>query len=262
MDTAWALVGPAARLAQAEAAVHDAEARLSRFRPGSVLARLNVDRAARDPLLAEAVRRALTLRSLTGGAFDPAIGAAVIAAGYDRSFGALPPVVQPGAGGEERPTVEVDGDRVALHGPGVLDLGGIGKGLAVDRAAAVLGPDFLVDGGGDVRCGGRPRVVGVPGGRAVRLVDGAVATSSTRKRRWRTPDGAAHHVIDPRTSAPSAGPTDAVVVAPDAATADALATALLADVTASMPALAAVGAEALVRQGGWWMTPGMEGWLR
>jgi thiamine biosynthesis lipoprotein len=33
--------------------------------------------------------------------------------------------------------------------------------------------------------------------------DCAVATSSTTRRRWITPSGIAHHVIDPRTGAPS-----------------------------------------------------------
>ena len=50
----------------------------------------------------------------------------------------------------------------------------------------------------------------------------------------------------------------ATVIAPDAVTADALATALLADPAATLTRLGAFAAHALVRahDGGWWMSPG------
>ena len=64
---------------------------------------------------------------------------ALVAAGYDRSFEQIE------ADGPERPTgaacggaVEIEGGTIRL-GPGVrLDLGGIAKGYAVDRACDVL----------------------------------------------------------------------------------------------------------------------------
>jgi thiamine biosynthesis lipoprotein len=262
MNTSWAVVGHARSAAEAEAVVRDVEARLSRFRHDSALSVLNRDREARDPLLAEVLRRALALRDATGGAFDPAVGAAVIAAGYDRSFEQLPHLVRAGAGASDRPTIHLDGSRVTLDGVGLVDLGGIAKGFAVDRAAEGLGDTFLVDGGGDIRCGGRVWLVGVPGDRVVALQDAAVATSSALERRWRTEHGRAHHIVTPSTGAPAVGVSQAVAVAADAATADALATALVADAAAVLPGLPRLGAEALVSDAAWWMTPGMERHLR
>jgi thiamine biosynthesis lipoprotein ApbE len=54
------------------------------------------------------------------------------------------------------------------------------------------------------------------------------------------------------------------VVASDAATADALATAVIAGRAGGLAALAPAGAEALAREAGgrWVMTPGFERWLR
>ncbi len=169
--------------------------------------------------------------------------------------------------------VEVLGDVVTLEGVGALDLGGIAKGWTIDRVADAIEVaghrDYVIDGGGDIRVGGcggdgSPWAIGVGDGLVVHLSDEAVATSSTAKRRWVTPSGEAHHVIDPRTGLPSVtGVTNAVVVASDATTADALATAVVADPARGLRAVTALGGGALIEQdGAWLVTPGMERWLR
>lgn len=266
MGTVWWIRCDApALLAQAEALVHDAEARLSRFRPTSALAALNRDGHSVDPLLADVVRAALRFHSLTGGAFDPTLGARLAALGYDRTFTAIrrPPPLPPERG-DLRPRVAVDGDRVDLEGPGALDLGGVAKGFTVDRVVAHLlaggAREVLIDGGGDLRGAGGSWPIGAGDGLVVESGLGAVATSSTRRRRWRDAGGTAlHHILDPRTGRPAAAAIDtATVVAPDATTADALATALLVDPDAVMPLLPSLGAHALVSDlhGTWWTTPG------
>jgi len=259
MNTDWCILAddPAA-MREAERRVRDVEARLSRFLPGSALSRLNQQRRAEDPLLAAVLREALRLRDLTGGAFDPTLGAAVLAAGYDRSFELLDRPQRGRPDANPRPRVHLDGDHVELEGDGLIDLGGIAKGYAVDLAAAGLRAPYLVDGGGDIRVGGPGWPIGVAEDRAVIAEDQAVATSSTLARRWVTADGErGHHIITPRSGLPSSAAEEAVVVAPDAATADALATALIADPVATLPALSRLGAEAMLRAAGWWMTPGM-----
>lgn len=254
-----------------EALVGDIEARLSRFRECSALSTLNRDRTATDSLLAAVVRSALEWRDATEAVFDPGVGAALVAAGYDRSFEA----VQSGVVGypdTARPSVTVAGDRVTLDGEGALDLGGIGKGWAVDAVADYLeahGVDrYLVDGGGDLRAGNTPSVpwpVGVGDGLVAWLGPGAVATSSIAKRQWVTASGAiAHHVIDTSTGAPAfRGVRSAVVAHRHATTADVLATTLVAGGTGSLDVVRAHGAEALIEgdDGAWWMTPGMGAWL-
>jgi thiamine biosynthesis lipoprotein len=132
--------------------------------------------------------------------------------------------------------VLVRGRRIEL-GRGVrLDLGGIGKGYAVDRALGLLaaaGP-CLVSAGGDLAVSGTPAGgvwpvgVAVPDGRVtVGLESGAVATSGRDRRRWRRGGEERHHLVDPRTGRPAEGDLLRVtVLAPTAVEAEVLAKAL------------------------------------
>lgn len=244
--------GVPAAIAAARAEIERLERMLSRFRHDSRLSRLNrMRRASVGRETAVLVARALALRDLTGGRFDPAVGAAVRAAGYDRTFEALLPDGPgadpvPGGGGID---VDVARGVVALGEGVLLDLGGIAKGYAADRAAAILaeaGP-ALANMGGDVAVAGPARAGGWPVGLetaggtvSIALPGGGLATSGVDRRRWRRGGGEAHHVIDPRTGAPAA--TDlvrATAIAGSAADAEAIATALLVAGRAAAPRLAA-----------------------
>jgi thiamine biosynthesis lipoprotein len=195
-----------AALDAAEREVRRLERLCSRFDPGSALTELNRTGSLVSAELAALVRTALAAREQTGGLFDPTVHDAVRAAGYDRSFEAVPPD-GPGrraaipCGGE----VTVDRDRVVLA-PGVrLDLGGIAKGYAVDRACALLAPagPCLVNAGGDLAVHGASWPVGLEGGPTLALAEGAVATSGRDRRRWRRSGEERHHLIDPRTGRPA-----------------------------------------------------------
>jgi len=276
MNTDWWISAPDAgrsALDDAERLVRESEARFSRFQPGSLVSRLNLARRIEDGELAALVRRALEIGQATGGAFDIRVGAAVASAGYDRSFEQLPPVA---GGGQIAPPVQmlsvsVEGDVVTLEGSGAVDLGGIAKGWTIDRVAEAFDAAgierYLIDGGGDIRARGTAPdgqlwVVGIGEGLAIRLTSGAVCTSSTLRRRWATPTGTAHHIIDPTRSLPAVDVvTNAVVIAADTATADAMATAVIASPWV-LPAATLTGVEVLLERGGAWeMTAGMEGWL-
>lgn len=249
------------------------EHRFSRFRGASALSRLNTERRLHEPVVAAVVRRALRYRRWTRGAFDPAVGSAVIAAGYDRTFEAI----RPGSSVAPLPPGHLDiaarGAQLTLTGSGVVDLGGIVKGWTVDEVARLLeaagAERYVVDGGGDIRVGGRRTnaeqwTIGVANGHHVALTSGAVATSSALQRRWVTASGQAHHIITPTTGRPADGPyVTAVVVARDAETADVLGTALIADAPRTLPAVARMGADVMLQQldGTWSMTPGMGRWL-
>lgn len=254
-----------------EALVSEIEARLSRFQPDSALSVLNRERTVTDPLLAAVVASAIEFRKATDGVFDPAIGAALIASGYDCTFETITSgrPMHPDA---RRPGVTVEGDYVRLDGEGTLDLGGIGKGWAIDRVADHLEAHgverYLVDGGGDLRAGDTPAAmwpVGVGDGLVAWIGPGAVATSSTARRRWAGEGGVAgHHIIDASAGAPAfRGVRTAVVAHRVATAADVLATVLVAGGAGSMAAVAAQGADALIEDDGgmWWMTPGMGRWL-
>jgi FAD:protein FMN transferase len=196
------------------------EARFSRFRPDSLLSRLNAGETVSDELLARVCRHALQAFEFTGGLFNPMVLPALRAAGYDRTFEDVSggnPQAQPVP--DPREALVLEGDSVSLR-HGQLDLGGIVKGWTVDLAVEAIVasyPNLFVNAGGDLRCeGSEPgvdgwsvAVAGLPGQAAPweGAMTGAVATSTTRKRRW-TPasGGVAHHLIDPRTGLPSASP--------------------------------------------------------
>jgi thiamine biosynthesis lipoprotein len=213
-------------LARAEFEFARLEALLSRFRPESELSRLNeAGELAAGEELREVVALALDARARTGGRFDPTVHDAVVAAGYDRSFDDLADSgttkAVPAGGG-----VRVEGTRIALD-PGVrLDLGGIGKGYAVDRIATWLAPfgPCLVNAGGDLAVAGVPPEgswpVGVDtprGPLTLGVREGALATSGRDRRRWTRDGEEQHHLIDPVTGRPAA--TDLVTVTVAAPTA-------------------------------------------
>jgi thiamine biosynthesis lipoprotein len=226
------------QLAAIGALIEDFDARFSRFRAGSELCRVNASRG-RAVLVSEAFAVALTLalaaaRS-TGGLVDPTLGAALEAAGYDGDFVALPAddPAPPRAGQPSRlASVRLSG-RVLERPPGVrLDLNGVVKAMAVDAAVALLGDEGWVSLGGDLATRG-PVDVALPGGGAVRLVSGALATSSTLARRWRRGGAWQHHLIDPRSGRPACSPWTTVTACG--------ATCVAADVAAKAGLLAGPG---------------------
>ena len=199
--------GAEPELAAAEEEFHRLEGLFSRFLEGSELSRVNREGVLdASPDLARVVGLALAARERTGGLFDPTVHDAVVAAGYDRTFEQVPrEAVEAPATASCGGRVTLSGSRIELE-PGVhLDLGGIGKGYAADRAAELLGAagPCLVNAGGDVATQGGSWPVGIDGGITVELSGGALATSGRDRRRWRRAGRDLHHLIDPSTGAPA-----------------------------------------------------------
>lgn len=241
MSTSVALTGvgvPETAMAQAtERARQLADAweqRFSRFRPDSLLCRLNA--ADGQPIPADATFRAVLERAAlavrqTDGRFDPAMLPALEAAGYDRDIDqvrASPPDFAPApispltSGPEAWAMVRIDHEAgvVALPRGMRIDFGGIAKGAFVDLLAAEFAhwPGGSVDAGGDAVVWGEapdgrawhigvedPRVpeqdvltLDVPSGSRA-----GIATSGTQRRRWHAGGHEVHHLIDPRTGKPA-----------------------------------------------------------
>jgi len=180
----------------------------SRFRPDSELNRVNRSAGrfvAVSPLFAQTLAVALLAARETDGLVDPTLGPAVEAAGYDRDFASLAPVEEPPGAG--RPgawrSVLLIGRHVGLPRGLRLDLNGVVKSLAVDDALKLLSGPGFVSAGGDVAARGG-LTVALPDGEAVSLRQGALATSSSAKRRWTRNGEVQHHLIDPTTGRPSA----------------------------------------------------------
>jgi thiamine biosynthesis lipoprotein len=214
------------------------EQAMSRFRETSALTILNraagSGRAVRvDRRLERAVVIADRARRRTGGRFDPRVLMDLERLG-DRGVpipGATIPEERPGPQPIAR---HVGRGWLSIDRP--LDLGGIGKGLALrwsaTRIRAVGVERFLLDAGGDLVVAGPgpdggPWLIGVedPAGGADRviigIVNGGVATSSLRRRQWVHGGRHVHHLLDPRTGEPAGDGLAAVtVVAADPAWAE------------------------------------------
>ncbi len=224
--------------ARVAAIFRDAERRFSRFLETSELCALNraTDSFAASPPLFEALERARSYVGMTGGVFDPGIGASLIAHGYDKSF--APGALDRGEVGRARVTsflrVELDRRTRAVRRPAglLVDLGGMVKGATVDAAARVLGGAGAIDAGGDAVVRGEPWLVEVEDPRdasralvTLSLANAAVATSAANRRRWRVGGRVAHHLVDPRTGAPAESDLlQVTVLAPSAELADVVAT--------------------------------------
>jgi thiamine biosynthesis lipoprotein len=232
---------------------------MSRFRPDSELSRLNRDGSIEaSPDLAAVIELALEGRERTGGRFDPTVHDAVVAAGYDRTFAEVAPDGDERVDGSARcgGRIDIAGATVEVERGFRIDLGGIGKGYAAERAAELLalaGP-CIVSVGGDIAVRGVPRSGGVwpvAVGNAVvlGLAHGGLATSGSDRRRWRRGGRDLHHLIDPETGAPAESDLLRVtVVAGDAIEAEVLATALFVG-GASEAAAAGVRAVLVERDG-------------
>lgn len=198
-----------------------------------------------DPELARMIARALEISGHTDGAFD--ITYAGVGSLWD--FKQVPVVVPEPAAieaalsrvGYARVTVDLEASTVDLPADMRIGLGGIAKGYGVDRAMAVLmehGVEHgIVNAGGDLKALGRrlgetwevaikhprdeERVLAV-----IPVSNSCIVTSGDYARFFEHEGRRYHHIIDPRTGYPSEGCMSATVVAPEAATADALATSM------------------------------------
>jgi thiamine biosynthesis lipoprotein len=246
-STAVVAVTEPTALAAATLAVEEVVARFdvacSRFRDDSELTALNASAGSPvhvSPLLLEAVEASLRAARVTDGDVDPTIGEALIALGYDRTFDAIPAIGTGAAGtvsiaavpGWQTVRVDRTASTVITARGVVLDLGATAKALAADHAAAAASASVeggvLVSLGGDLSIEGPPpeqgwqirvtddhRSEATAPGQWIALRAGGLATSSTTVRRWKTdldPAGSAHHLLDPATGRPTAGPWRTVSV--------------------------------------------------
>ena len=229
---------------EVDAVVQAVDRACSRFRSDSevmALASAAGSEQRVSEVLGLALAAALRAADLTGGAVDPTLGHALVAAGYDRDIGDVvvggdidtdidtdtdadtdtdevprpSPVVRRVARWRD---IELDLGRGTVRVPDgvLLDLGATAKAFAADRAAAAvhasLGVPVLVSLCGDIAVAGtrqgRPWLVLVverPDQRAgplVQIHDGGLATSTTQARRWYRSGRPMHHLLDPLTGLP------------------------------------------------------------
>jgi thiamine biosynthesis lipoprotein len=258
-DVSVRVVGPGGTAATAVDRAREVFARVeaacTRFNPDSPLMRANAQPREWHTVPAEcfdALAEAERAHRETQGRFDPRVLRILERWGYDRTLPFETSEVTVAAGRHKRlpsgsrrrswrPGLDESRHAVRL-GDEPVDLGGIGKGLAVRWAAAELegsGSAFLVEAGGDCYVAGPGPdgsgwLVGVEdphGGTepvaVLTVQDAGCATSSVRVRHWKVGDRQVHHLIDPRSGQPGGqGMAAVTVVHPDPAWAEVWAKAL------------------------------------
>jgi thiamine biosynthesis lipoprotein len=242
----------AAAIAAAYAEVARLEAILSDYDPASELSRLSALAPTASPQVVgpdlwRVLNRAVAIRDATAGAFDPTVGPLTSLWRQSRRSGHLPLPQKLAAAraavGTDALVLVPDRRAVSLTRAGMrLDLGGIGMGYAVDRAMEVLTRHgiaaAMIDGSGDIAVSAAPPgtsgwtiaiapLAGSPpiASESLLLANAAVTTSGDAFQAVEIDGVRYSHIVDPLTGLGVVGPTAVTVIAPDCATADALATA-------------------------------------
>lgn len=268
--TLLAQATPAA-LTAAEAAIRAAEARFSTWIADSPMSRLNAAPAQTtipvDAPFRQLLELARKLHQTSEGAFDPACRPLIelwrTAASEDRLPDATA-IAQARAASALSDFVCDAAGISKIRSSARLDFGGIAKGWAIDAGIRVLKEhgcaSGLIDIGGDLRTFGQRSDgsgwrIGIrnpwQAGLYARFTttETAVCTSGPYLRGQHIAGGERlHHIIDPRSGHPAAGPVSVTVIAPRAALADAWATALSVLGPAGLARLPA-GVEALLLSG-------------
>lgn len=228
-------IGSGSAVDKAASIILEVQERLTRFDDESELCQLNRDQRTDVPASPIMMRFADAIDyagKLSGGLVDATLLGEVERAGYVGSLEPHEPgpaslgpgevsslefeAPEPAAGNWQSIGLDITAGIIRRPVGVRIDSGGLGKGMAADMAAEVLGrlEHFSVDCCGDVTFGGsnvgeRDITVSSPfvdGGpiASLRLHSGGLATSGTTKRSWLTAEGqTSHHLIDPRTGHPA-----------------------------------------------------------
>lgn len=253
----------AAAIDAAFGAIEEVQRRMSFHEAESTLSRVNRE-AALAPVPIDAwtfavLQTAAELHRDSGGLFDIAVAPRLQELGY------LPGPRRRGAEGtfaDVELNATESGGTVRFHAPGLaLDLGGIAKGFAVDRAVESLREagiaSGLVNAGGDLRAFGEapfPVVIRDPGNPGATLItlelrDAALATSAHYFADRLAPNASLPPIVFPGAHRPPSAtplPRSVTVQATNAMLADALTKVVMLDPAAAQAVLRRHGAAALL----------------
>lgn len=233
----------------------DVEARMTRFAGESEISAVNASAGEApvevSPGTLEVLRTALAYGEKSGGAFDITVTPLLSAWGFgDEKAGERFRV--PAQAEIDAARALVDYRRVEITPDGkvylpekgmALDLGGVAKGFAIERAASALREagveSALINAGGSVKAigtrpDGKPWRIGIQHPRqadgilgVVPIADGEVVITSGDYQRYFEVDGRRYnHIIDPATGYPATKLMGVSIVGQDALVADCLSTAV------------------------------------
>lgn len=257
-------------LAKVNASLVDLEHKWSRFLGSSEISKLNnaegnaISVSDETILLIKAMQRA---GKITKGYFDPTTLPILVQSGYGASrknhqnITNLPKSAKwPG----NLDGIKISGNIIQLPVGTTLDPGGIGKGLAADIAVESLmrlgATGALVNANGDITVRGEspqggPWIIGIENPieenvefDQIRLVSGAVATSSRVHQKWEQDGKQVHHLVNPHTGSTAVTSVlSATVVCGNGADAEALAKVpFILDIDSALIFIEQAGAECLI----------------
>jgi len=251
VDITW--IGSAASektVKQAFDAIKSVDIAMNPAKAGSELFRINAQAGKEalniSPTTCRVIREGLRIGKETKGAFDITMGPLIKLWGWDTKSPHLPSKEAIVKGlkktGIRRINCDPATHRIFLEQPGMsLDLGGIAKGFAVDRASELMRvsklKNFIVNAGGDLYAAGSPPGrswhIGIQDPynphavfAVLSLTNRAIATSGDYEHYFFRDKIRYHHILNPKTGYPARGLRSVSVVAPTTMDADALATAL------------------------------------
>jgi len=221
---------------------------MSTYISDTEISRVNAS-AADEPVvvsreLFDLLRKSLELSSFTGGAFDITYDS--IGSQYDFRESVRPDeaAIQSSLSTIDYQLVELDESTLSVRflRQGVrINLGGIAKGYAVERAVALLAEQGVtnasVTAGGDTRIlgdrRGKPWVIGIrhPDRKdavvtRLPLINEAISTSGDYERFFIEDGERYHHIINPESGKPTQGIRSATVLGPDGTMTDGLSTSV------------------------------------
>ena len=225
---------------------------MSHYKPESPLSRVNRE-AARHPVVVDPelfgfIKQSLKYSSETGGAFDITVGPLMKAWGFFRGEGHMTSEADLAKVlkrvGSRHVVLNEDKQTIRFDVEGVeLDLGGIAKGYAVDRAVAILRANHvdaaLVSAGGSTiyALGAPPERIGwnvsiqdptdaSKVAREVTLVNRALSVAGSSEKSFEANGTRYSHIMDPSTGRPVQGVLSVAVVTNTGTNGDALDDAL------------------------------------
>ena len=227
------------------------DAQMSNYRPESELSRINREAARQsvvvEPRLFQLVRDAVRTSEETGGAFDITVGPLMKSWGFFRGRGRLPSRKELAQVlkrvGYWHITLEAAPRTVRFEEEGIeLDLGGLGKGYAVDQAVEILRANGITSalvssGTSSIYALGAPPAQrgwkvtvrdpfdAIKVGDVIYLKNCSLSTSGNYEKFFKLGGRIYSHIMNPKTGLPVENMLSTTVLAPRATAGDALSTA-------------------------------------
>lgn len=231
---------------QVFAEMHRLDELMSPYRPDSEIMFINnnasITSVEISAEMSHVIGRSLHFSEISGGAFDITFASVGYQYDYRNKIQPSEQIIKLGLPSIDYHHIKLDQQKIKFDNSGVrIDLGGIAKGYAVDRALQIAQQcgikEAMISAGGDSRIlgtkRGKPWIIGIQHPRkknelALRLPlsDTAISTSGDYQRFFIRDGHRIHHIINPSTGKSATETWSATVTGPDAMTTDALSTTI------------------------------------